>query len=89
MPHQSDKSDVELGRFTTAPPAAAPRAAPSIYSRTPLLPLEAVEEFRELYEKTYGTSLTAAQAVEIAQRLARLYALLLTPLEDIPKKHDS
>ncbi len=39
-----------------------------------------VAEFQNLYEGVYGEALTADRAREIAQRLLRLYQLLLRPL---------
>lgn len=46
-----------------------------------MLPQEAVNEFKEIYEKRYGVVLTQEEAIDMSQRMFNMYLVLLSPDE--------
>lgn len=41
---------------------------------------KAVQEFREIYKREFGKQLSEAEAREIAERVMRVFAIVLRPL---------
>ena len=54
-----------------------------------MLSPEAVQEFKDIFERTYGRKITTAEAIRRATNLLRLYRAVLCPIlmNEEKKKH--
>lgn len=50
---------------------------------------DAIEEFKKIYQEEYGRTLSDAEAIEMSQRLLRLFQIIYHPLpsDQHPTEH--